>query len=1176
MPRLRPILLGLALGATCLPLTLHAHDWRQNRLLWPEKVTVGPSDNYQAQVNWSATQLVYTRQQNLVSQVVLQDLATGHYRPLHPEEMDMQDPAVSPNQQRLAVTSFHQNALGSICLLSMQQSVTPECITPPGQRARLAFWVDDHTLGYLLSPRDGEDQLVLHDLTQQTTQVIASGRLAAPTISEQGRYLLYQRRGSADAQGLYLYELASQTTHGPIQPDLPGISSYARLDEAEGYLYFSHFLSDTSGDQRIDAEDHSVIMRLSLEAALHQTRPLPQQLTSVAKNCNFPALSQDALYMTCAFEGSLDTYRLPRQGQIPAHWTSADLWQAYATASRYEHRLLLLNRLSHRTTDAPINMTTRLFSNHLHLGETSAAVFYALRLADALTQAGQNREAIFYRQLAQLIELNARFHNQPPGALTAHYRQALRLARTEFQAEQQTSLPLFEAWLLWLERRPEEALAHFSTLDFPADPLQIGLMMQLAEVLLSDQPAQLAEHWLQAAVQPQLPQNAAWYYAWRYLTQTARLAADVSEHQALLHPALEQHADSPVSALLQQEARLLALVASEDAETRRELFPEISAFLRASREDPQLQRIAHLRAIQITGHYAVFDWMEVMSRHWLTTTALTAVNFAEVAEQYAIINLGRAYGRWAQDDPQTALMGFYAVTRQTNDLEALHNLLRISQSDTLDGELRSRGERLYHQLIDEALIGNHDRYAQSLKTLLSHEPLTPSQLDRLIHELSGFRPQGLDTGMRDLLLGSLYHRRLLNQQQGYQYSSADFQRAHHHYMLALDLAHHNPRIQAPALHNLAQLHFSVRHYGLAAAFYAQRLQLPFVKPQQAVELEWHRARALFYANQPQAAVQAITSARAQAAALDLPLEQRLPLDERYAFYLLQAGHYQDAVPAYQSLLTHSLSTNNQLRARLSLAYAHYRLGEKQAATDLFEQLLSELPTATPRAAHNQQLASFEPRRLQVQVYGFMAQLTDDLTEKQHWLEQRANLLEQMRSRRNQYGWDENRRLEWLLQTRLQQAELAEMQDDLGAAHRYALQSLELAEAYWRSGASPASLPFLQTLYNYLTLSASHPEIFTLPPRLERLIQLADENLHHPRYTPPLNQANRIQLRLLQAWSDFQHGHLSESALRQLITEQLDAEQGWISQRPDRWVALQQLAAGLLQRLELLGKTPGTE
>ena len=1156
----RLLFTALAAGLVT-PLLADPPDWRNNQLLQPEKITVGPSDNYQARVDADQQHLYFTRHQNLVSRVVRQNLSTGQTRELLPPDQDARDPALSPDGRYLALTSYRGNALGSVCVLPLQGE-DPElnCKTPDGQRAWLPFWVDQQTLGYLRRSRQGREQeLVFHRLGGEP-RVQVRGRLSAPSVSSDGRYLIYQRH-EAERRGIHVRDLHTERQYGPLQLDLPGLSSYSLYNPDDGYLYFSHYLSDTSGDQQIDAEDHSVIFRAPLQRLLEAEQPLlPQQLTSVALNCNFPALAGDQLYLTCAYEGSLDTYRLPLTGQLPTHWQTEQLHQARDTASREAERLLLLNTLRYQAGETRIEDLQRLLANHLQMGELTAAGYYTAQLQQRVTAAD---EQAFYRDLAVLLQLRADRRMQPPGQLTPHYRRQLQAATEQMQ--QEASRPVFLAWLDWLGRDAASAAVRLAAAE-PGLPLEAYLQQQLA-LRLAATPEQEREARLQAATSEVIAPDARLFHAFHYLQLLTRQHRDNPDaHREALENARTQLEDSRLQAFFANELDLLALAAADERTEERSLYQAISGRLRDWRDQPALHRASHIRAVQIMGLAEKYDFMELMSRHWLTTTDIRHVSFAASASQYATINLNRGYGAWSQGEDNTALNTFYSVLRQTSDLEALYNLLRLGLDAEADPALQERMQRLYDQLIAEQLLGNNALYAEALRPLLTSKSPNQKQLQEAADQLRQLQVSGLDAGVRDLLLGYVYHRQLLATQKGYQRDQGLAQQAHYHYMLGLDLAYRNPRIQAAVLENLGQLHFQLGNHGLAAEFYAQRLTLPWLSREQQLWLHWRQARALYYSNRPQRAAEQSEAALALAQELSSP--ELTPVRERTAFYQLHAGQHERARELYQALLDEeALDGNNAIKARFALATALYREGQQEAARTAFNALLDELPAATPVAARNDRLVAFEPRRLQVQSYGYLARLSATPRERIEWLERRLELLNRMQSRDRRYAWDEAGRYSLILKTRLQKAEAHESLGQLNRTAAEMRQVLKEVEDYRKAQGPVGSEPVLQSLYNYLTLGSYHPEAFAQEPRaLQQLLDATLEELHQEIFMPPVNHYQRLKIQLLHQLYRWRQGQQSVGRLLREV-DALEADEAWTGlalTRPDLLQELNELARGIRQ------------
>ena len=1143
-------------------------DWRTNRILPLEKVTVGPTDNYQAVIDTNKDAIYYTRHQNLLSNLVKQDLKTGISSYLLAKDYDSKDPALAPDASQLALTLFRFDALGDVCLIPLATGKV-NCLTKSGSREWQPFWVTNQTLGYLRkSINQTTTELVLHSLADNSQQVITQGQLSAPAASPDGQWLIYNREPTAKQQGgLFLYNLTEQKELGPIQLDLPGNSSFATFDSQQKFIYFSHYLNDTNNDQQIDAQDHSVLFRLPLKQALDTSKKhLPEQLTSVAQNCSFPALAKEKLYMTCAFEGSLDTYRMPVTGQIPAVWQVEDINLAHTQASSYEERLLLLNTLAYRHQQTSPAMLERLLSNHLALNELTAASYYVDQLAQAYKTNTDLNE--FFTNLGVLLQLQAKQRLQPQGMLTANYRQALldEQQRLASQNNNLQNLALFKAWNHYLLK---ELPAAKRTLVQPnannLHPLQVYLQLELATQLLADDPIALEKLFARALEINKISTEARLFYAFQWLKQlnNPQLALSPAQQEKRLEKMAASSTDERVKILLLNEVDLLKLVAATEFDIERGYFTSISKRLNPAKEDAQLRRLAHLRAIQLTGLAEKYNFMELMSRHWLTHTAINDPGFAQTAEYYGSINLSRAYGSLQQQENLTALNSFYALVRQTSDPEAIYQLIYIGLQ--LDTNLKPRMELLLNQLMAEELIAHNDAVASSTLELLKNPNLPTERLEALATSLKAYQAKGLNRGAADLLTGSIYHRLLIASQKGYNHNSSYYQQAHYHYMLGLDLAWNNQRTQAAVLNNLGQLHLTVRNYGLASEFFAQRLQLPFITAEEQLLTLWQLAKSLYYSNRmPEASKQAEL---ALALSQELGEVEQLAALEKAGFYALQAEDFVLASKHYQSLLeTNKLQGLNLTKANFSLAYLNYKLGQPAPAEAGFKQVLQQLPklAATPFKSGN--LPGFSPERLRLQSYGFLAQLANTPEEKLTWLEKRSQLLAGLKVQDLRYGFDEAGRISQLIQTQLQAALLLEKMNRPAQLAKLMQNNLNNLVAWQKNGGSLIGQPVLQSVYNYLVLATDHPAAFKEEPQLlAEFIQKIDKEWVVEPQTPAYNQAQQLKLELLEAGYRFRLQEQTASQLKAqlLALEETASWQGLAVTRPDLHRELHLLAKGVL-------------
>lgn len=1143
-------------------------DWRNNRLSPLRKVTVGPSDNYQTALDQSAQTLYFTRTQNQVSQIYRQDLSTGVAQRLLFAETDAKDPAISPDGRWLAMTSFRQDAQGDICLHPLKSPDQPRCITDPSAMEQTPFWLDDHQLGYIRRPMmAAEAELVIEDLDNASQKVIVRGNVAAPAASPDGRYLVYHLRG--EKTGIYLYDVQQNSHHGPLPLALPGISSYARFSPDSRYLYFGHYLNDTSADQSIDGDDHSVIFRAEVAALLQAREPfLPEQLISVEQNCNFPLPVAQSLYVTCAYEGSLDIYRIASEGMVPARWDEAQIQEAHRTARSYEDRLLLLNTLRFRfgdKTPAQLNaLLERQLGNHLEIGEYSAAGYFVDKIAAFYRGSGQPDRAHFYFNLAIFLAVRSEALQQPPGFITNAFRLQAEQQRKRLRMDHHAGGgAVFSAWIDTLLQQNSAALQTLTPVweyDGELMPLAYYLAVELSRQLLP--PAQLLPRLLLASRQPTIGLESRLFYAFEYLRLLTKVEPDRAKRKAVIQTAIKQLQEQKVIDLFANEVDVIRIIQAEEMADKRHIFTELSTRLKGYAQQQDIRRIAHIRAITLLGGAGEYTFMELMSRHWLSVADVKEMAFSDIAEQYSIVTMNKAYGLLNDGDVNTAANTFYSAIRQTNDLEAHYAYVVLGLTSDVDG-LRARMEKAYEILAREDLLGPNRTFVDALRLLLTDG--SAETLQNAAALLEGFLPVGLTPALRDLLLGYVYQRQLQMGRQGYHFDKELYQKTHYQYMLALDQAYDNERVQAAVLENLGRLHFDVGNYGLSSDFFAERAAMPFGQNGDEAVLRWHLARSLFYYNN--------LSGAAKQADVALELAQRGGLEDAHlafrqqaAFYHMQAGAYEKAATLYEKVIADStLQGVNQAKATLGYGYTLFKLQRRPQAKAQFQKLLSQTAALKPLPADNDRLISFEPQRLQLLAYGLLAHCSSDPTEKADYLAKRIALLDGISDRVEAFAYDEKRRLEFVIKALQQEALAYEQSGLLQQMTDKMASAVTLLDAYIEEGGGYNTQTVIRTLTNYLSLALLHPQSFRTqsPPQLQPLINATVDALTLTPYSPPMSSLQRFELQLLHAAYGVRvTGSTTKQQLEQLLS-QLPQHHDWQALSEKRTDLAEELAALVL-------------
>ena len=1063
-------------------------DWKKNRVAKLEKMTVGPWDNFAASVTDKDKAIYFTRDSNQISNIYFQDLSTSKVNQYIGEQGDAKQAVLSKNGSLLAITYYKHDAQGDVCLVkTVDKSIN--CITTEKTVDQTPFWIDQNTLGYI---RRQASQLVWelaeYNIVTKETKILTKGNISAPSSSPDGQYILFNQIIEG-ASKVRLYDRQSQSVKGLSEFDLPGITGFFAFSQDGKMIYFDQYLNDTNADQKIDGSDNSVVFRVKQEAWFSTSSALfPEQLTSVRNNCKFPSLSDNYLYVTCAFEGSLDIYRLSLNGVVPASWNEKQVWEAHKAARSYEQRLLLLNTIRYRFEKNDRAMLENVLSNHLEIGEWAAARFYLEELVRRY-KAQNNAEMVeFYSSLGELLKVRSSKQRVPVDVVTTRFQKVVEKTREQFEVEikRPNLLILLNAKLEFELEHFDLALKTLQTIDFESKllPLERYLIFELyKQLLLPEQSELLLTLYPKMINQEALSNESRLYYAFSYLKLMSQLNLSVENRVDKVKNQLELISHEDLKALFNVELLSLDTAKVGDRKSQGELFKTLRSLLNEYKSDLLLRKAMHTRAIQNLGQANQFKYMELLSRNWLTVTHISEMEFVNVAEQYSLITMNKAYGVLSKPEVtkaerQKAYAIFYSAIRQTNDLEAHFQFVTLG----LDPKLNKLDNlnKSYEVLAKQNIVGDNQPYIKALRLVIKAEAkdkVDISAIDEALFLLANMRPSGLSPSMRDLLMGYLYHKKMRASQNGYAYDKSLFQQAHHHYMMALDLAQDNVRIAATVWQNLGWLQFEVRQYGLAADFFQHRLKLPYLTKFDEVSTRWMLARSLFYNNQKVDALLQMETAKALVQ--ENKLGDAAPFLEKSAFYALQAGNYQKSIEYYELLFkNHRLSIENEAKSTLAYAYALMEGGNKDSAIQQFKKLVTLSDSVKALAKSNQRLIAVYPQRFQLLAYGFLAKLSQDKNEQISYHRQRITIFEKMAGKAPDFAYDEMGRLSFIIKDFQQIAVLNEQQNneaDMAAAIHQALLNAEKWMDETGDNIGPVAF---RTLINYLTLNISHKSYFS--------------------------------------------------------------------------------------------------
>lgn len=1032
-----------------------------NQLIELEKVTVGPDDQYHGSVSSDGRTLVFTHKADLVPHLERQDLATGEVTDLLALSADSEEPILGPGgpDGKVAFTYYKFNARGDICTVDLPEKPgrhalddsAIRCLKRSSEDAELErsnpFWVAPGRVGYLT--RDIRTQLtriVSESADTGEVQVLADGRVWSPAMKPGGRYLFYNELVS-DERALRMKDLQTGEVRS-LRFALPGLSGFPAVSDDEAYLYFSHYLNDTNGDNVIDGADNSVVFRMPISAILAaapDTEAFPEQLTSVESNCSFPRPFGPSLYVTCAFEGALDIYRLPATGIVPAQWDEKLLENSHQTSRSYEERILLLDTMKYRLkkNDAA-DYDRALLADHLLADDTAAARFYVNRLSAALgpSQAGDRH---FYQLLTLYLEARELKKSQPsPQEVTPEFRDAIakldeRIARVPgavaLQGFPQTLRGLLQTFL----NRPHAAVPMLreSRRDARGQvlrPLERYFQFELAAAVLPFYEAgklDLLTVYRDMTRAPELTEEEHIYYAFDLL---ARIKDVVSKADALRTAASKQASatparerirlveraaegmEGPVATLLKSEIASLRLIESPDDPTKSSIYSDLDKLMSASKSDYFLRKALYVRAILNFADAAEFKYLEFIANNWLRYTQNSDTEFAYAREVFAGSNTSNAYAAFAKGRYQLAGSFFFGSLSLTDDLESHDGYIR----SLVLNKQRKMIDTNYKFLQQKNFIDDNMKYVNALLILVDAEPAfvrdrsATAPFDQALALLESMS-QERNHPLRYLMMGYCRLEKLRRTADGYVFDEDLFQQANRDLMLAYDLGRENDRIKASALMDLGLLHERAQNHGLATRFFGLRERLGFVSEDEEAGFRHAFAQALFYDHQPDRASSEIALALQHAPSL--PPQAQGALRERRAFYLMSAERFKEAESLYAELLRDGKISGdrNLARAWMSEGYCLFKLsrvGEAQAALHSSLELGAKLDR---EKRGGDRLVNFEPVRIALIDYGLLSRM-GTVAEREAALEKRGELLPEAKDLLDAWSSD-------MVQNRLQLAHL---------------------------------------------------------------------------------------------------------------------------------------------------------
>jgi len=1087
-----------------------------------KKLTVGPDDQLDSSIDTSNKLLVFTKKANMISQLQVKNLESGAIKDLLPQDADSSQGKLNYKNQ-LVLTYFKYNSNGDICWskesikfdklpLSEAQIKCIGDITKNFQIERSqGFWHTNDEFIYL-EKYNQKYQLVLYNILTSSRREIATSQ--SPIVSAfgvlNGELIVYSEVINQIPQFIILKLKTGEKNLIPSKL-LPGISGLMNISEDEKTLYFSHYMADSNNDGTIDGHDNSVIWKMKFESLndylkiSHSNDLKIEQLTPMDFNCSYPFSNQKQLFLTCAFQGSLDIYQLPEEGVVPNNWDSKTLSDSFSTSRTYQDRILILNTQKFRNNDIDElhRIDQSLLYLHVMAKDYLAAQFYLNKIKGSKNKDTANWFA--FEILLQALELE---QVQPSNVISLKFRDAVTALIKKLESikslDSFTKLVSFNLQAM-IGKKPNLKVVN-QQIGNNNKPFEYWLYFHLMQKMIPQTKEKISE-WViiykKVLSSKSLRLESQIYYAYDFLDLLT--LQDIALRKKIILDFKDTLTlNKELQALFENELNVISLVSATDEKAKVVLFQKIDKLLREFKSSDDgdkhasktifdidsnsnyfLRKAMNVRCILNFLNYQEFKNLNVIAANWLRDTPKSSTEFSYARQVVIRAALEQAYGYWQKKNARFAADYFFQSLSLTDDLEShsgyFNSMKEINQSKNMI-------ERLNY-------LENHGAIpdgAQWLNILLLLDESNQSHyfknLDLALTTISEMRVD-LNDPLKYLITGYIYLEKIKLSQIGVEMNAELLKHAHQNLILASDLARENPRVQAAALTNLGLLHLWSQNYGQSVKFWELRKNLGFDDTDKNTEKNsekyseyqsflWFYSQSLYLNNQNKAAVEAIQL---------IPKNQLTPeIIERTAFYSSLTENWSKALEYYQKLETtassklgsipssesepkfkpgleigpdfEKINEPSRTKIRLNKAYVLFKLGKFTESQNLFKKIVEQKLQKIPIDSRFRKM-EFDPKSLNNIAQGFLSQMGSK-EERIHALKRRIDLLEED--------------LPNLIQAQIKLAELL-FNSDLNSSINLMQSALQNCQKFANENGSIGQTVF-KTLTNYLVhglLNHSH-------------------------------------------------------------------------------------------------------
>lgn len=821
------------------PTFIQAQAQKMVRPVQLDRLTFGPDDNYQPAPFADGKTLLFTRKEHMNPVLEILDIQKRELKSWRTNVRDVDSASVHPKTGQVVFRSLERNPDGEICTTT-ELSESIRCLKTLSGEKSSPFWIDKDKVGFVRKER-GSSQVSLdyYNIDTEKTQSLSRDRLFHPSASQDGGRLAWVARtaGPQGSQQIQYAAFENGTLGETCTPRVswPGISAYPRFSADNRYLIFTHYLSDTNHDGRIDGEDNSILARITVpQKGCNNDLAFPEPLTSLNENCSQPGINGSSLVIACAFEGSLDLYQMPDTGVIPTSWGEAGLLAAHASARTPEDRqLYLLSLISHHTpqSQTPVPTLFRgVFAQSLLMQDEAGARAW-LRELD-LRSAGltSKEKETFEKVLAAGIARRAESAGEVSVTLRMNLEKYLKAIAGDSMVGQ-AAIATVHSLINEKERTSaiEKALLA-AALKKPDSDLSFLYFSHVWDRLAKS--AGLDE----GAYQKALAQNKELSESGQliYWAKSLERMEKSPQRQALLQKAQGYAGLPAVQKLLQLEKLAIAVEKNED-----KAYANYDKVLLEVREQGLLVRLAAYRAIHLWSAADRLKEVEFVTANLFKYVPAQSLEATYAKDYFISTSFDRGYDYVRANNPMAALGHFYGALTMTDSDEArwgyLVNMIAAGREGLIERNIQDLKKRNF--------INESEPLTRLYADLARRKTALPENPKAWLAQVERAEPH--PDAFASFLRGSVRLQWVLETPALKEDESREaLDTARVELILAMDGARDNQRLKAQALTNLGILGSRTRLWGPAQKWWQERLELPFDSEEAKNLASYLRAQAL--------------------------------------------------------------------------------------------------------------------------------------------------------------------------------------------------------------------------------------------------------------------------------------------------------------------------------------------